>query len=115
MKCNIIMQKANVFYRTETFGKNMVVKLGCYGKVDVNVHVTVTLKYSHIFFLGKVAMFGSHSLNGFEIVYLFREWGSKHPLTPPPHPSLIARTTYEGVRKRSAELAYRLRVRLGRF
>ena len=29
-------------------------------------------------------MFGSHSLNGFEIVYLFPEWGSKHPLTPPP-------------------------------
>ena len=32
-------------------------------------------------------MFGSHSLNGFEIVYLFPEWGSKHPLTPPPSPS----------------------------
>ena len=45
-------------------------------------------------------MFGSHSLNGFEIVYLFPEWGSKHPLTPPPPPppGLIARTTYEGVR-----------------
>ena len=29
-------------------------------------------------------MFGSDSLNGFEIVYLFREWGSKQSLTPPP-------------------------------
>ena len=28
-------------------------------------------------------MFGSHSLNGFEIVYLFGEWGSKQSLTPP--------------------------------
>ena len=95
----------------------MAVKLGCYGNVNVNVHVTVTLKYSRIIFLGKVAMFGSHSLNGFEIVYLFPEWGSKHPLTPPlpPPPALIATSTYEGVRERSAELAYRLRVRFGRF
>ena len=31
-------------------------------------------------------MFGSHSLNGFEIVFLFPEWGSKHPLTPLPLP-----------------------------
>ena len=63
-------------------------------------------------------MFGSHSLNGFEIIYLFPEWGSKHPLTPPPPPpppALIATSTYEGVRERSAELAYRLRVRFGRF
>ena len=78
----------------------MAVKLCCYGNVNVNVYVTGTLKYPHIF-LGKVAMFGSHSLNGFEIVYLFPEWGSKHPLTPPPlppPPGLIARTTYEGVR-----------------
>ena len=82
------MQKANVFYRTETFWKNLAVKLGCYSNFNVNVHVTVTLKYSHIIFLGKVAMFGSHSLNGFEIVYLFREWGSKQSLTPPPPPPL---------------------------
>ena len=62
-------------------------------------------------------MFGSDSLNGFEIVYLFREWGSKQSLTPPPPspPGLIARTTCEGVREHSAELAYRLRVRFGRF
>ena len=44
------MQKANVFYKTETFWKNLAVKLGCYGNVNVNVHVTVTLKYSHIIF-----------------------------------------------------------------
>ena len=60
-------------------------------------------------------MFGSDSLNGFEIVYLFREWGSKQSLTPPSPPGLIARTTCEGVREHSAELAYRLRVRFGRF
>ena len=39
----------------------MAVKFGCCGNVNVNAHVTVTLKYSDIF-LGKAAIFGSHSL-----------------------------------------------------
>ena len=58
-------------------------------------------------------MFGSHRLNGFETVYLFPEWSSKYPLTPP---GLVVRTAYgEGGGERSAEFAYRLRIRFRRF
>ena len=47
--------------------KNVAVKLGCHGNVDVPVHVTTTLKCSQII-LGKFAKFGVHSFNGFEVI-----------------------------------------------
>ena len=48
-------------------------KLGCYGNVNVDVHVTTTLKVMFPDNRGKFAKFGSHSLNGFEVIQLFRD------------------------------------------
>ena len=43
--------------------------------INIGVHVTMSLKNFPRYILGKVAKFGGHSLNGFEVIKLFSEGG----------------------------------------
>lgn len=63
------------FIREKQILKNihLLSKLGCNVKVNVDAHVKTTLKCFRIFFFGKVATFGDHSLIGLEVIQRFSE------------------------------------------
>ena len=78
MKCNNSISKS----RNDTFFnkklqnvKKPLPKLGCHGSVNVDVHVTMTLKCSQKKSKVKVPTIGGHSLNVFEVIQLFNDGG----------------------------------------
>ena len=68
-----LLLNLSIISNNSTGKKTRLPKLGCHGIVNVDAHVTTTLKIMFPDNRRELAKFGGHSLNGFEVIQLFRD------------------------------------------